>query len=343
VGGDRPYSYAWSNGATTQDINNVSPGFYTVIITDAKECRLRIDDIEVGISGTVLNAQVTAEDITCGQSTGSISVEVLNGNPPYSYSIDGGLNFQNNKNFNNLPAGQYNVITKDANDCMFDTTVIINDPPPTLIPIFSPIASLCEGSIAPNLPQMSLNNIPGTWSPASISTGIPGTTVYTFTPNGNQCASIAELIVIVNPKQESQTDVSVCSSQLPYLWNGQSYNTDGVYTINLTRIAVCDSVATLNLTVNPNVTSTTNTSVCSSALPYTWNGQSYNASGSYDVTLMSALGCDSVATLNLTINPDVTSVTNTSICSSELPYQWNGQSYNAAGSYDVTLVSASGC
>src|SRR5690606_14693407 len=130
---------------------------------------------------------------------------------------------------------------------------------------------------------------------------------------------------------------SICSSELPYQWNGQSYNTAGSYDVTLVSALGCDSVATLNLTINPDVTSVTNTSICSSALPYQWNGQSYNAAGSYDVTLVSASGCDSVATLNLTINPDVTSVTNTSICSSALPYQWNGQNYNATRNYNETL------
>src|SRR5690606_6471811 len=157
------------------------------------------------------------------------------------------------------------------------------------------------------------------------------------------CDSVATLNLTINPGATSVTNTSICSSALPYQWNGQSYNAAGSYDVTSEDGRGGDAVATLNLTINPDVTSVTNTSICSSALPYQWNGQNYNAAGSYDVTLVSALGCDTVATLNLTINPDATSVTNTSICSSALPYQWNGQSYNAAGSYDVTLVSALGC
>src|SRR6185369_4270102 len=105
----------------------------------------------------------------------------------------------------------------------------------------------------------------------------------------------------------------------------------------------CDSVATLNLTVNPAVTSTTNTAICNSQLPYSWNGQTINAAGTYTANLISAAGCDSVATLNLTVNPTVTSTTNTTICSNQLPYSWNGQTINAAGTYTVNLISAAGC
>src|SRR6185295_18600601 len=108
----------------------------------------------------------------------------------------------------------------------------------------------------------------------------------------------------------STTSILICGDQLPYSWNNQSYNAAGTYSVTLQSSAGCDSVATLNLTVNPVVTSTTNQTICSNQLPYNWNGQSYNAAGTYTVTLQSAAGCDSVATLNLTVNSAVTSTTN---------------------------------
>ncbi|MCX6209904.1 MAG: T9SS type A sorting domain-containing protein, partial [Bacteroidetes bacterium] len=48
-------------------------------------------------------------------------------------------------------------------------------------------------------------------------------------------------------------------------------------------------------------TSTTNATVCANALPYSWNSNSYNAAGSYIVHFTNAKGCDSAATLNLTV------------------------------------------
>src|SRR6202007_398433 len=157
------------------------------------------------------------------------------------------------------------------------------------------------------------------------------------------CDSIATLNLTVNNVVTSTTDITICQSQLPYSWNGQSYNAPGTYSVTLVSAAGCDSIATLNLTVNNVVTSTTNTAICQAQLPYSWNGQSYNAAGTYSVTLVSTAGCDSIATLNLTVNNVVTSTTNTAICQSQLPYSWNGQSYNAAGTYSVTLVSTAGC
>src|SRR5678810_675098 len=134
-----------------------------------------------------------------------------------------------------------------------------------------------------------------------------------------------------------------CNNQLPYTWNGQTYNAAGTYSVTLTSSSGCDSIATLNLTVNSVVTSTTDVSICNNQLPYTWNGQTYNAAGTYSVTLTSSSGCDSIATLNLTVNSAVTSTTDVAICNNQLPYTWNGQTYNAAGTYSVTLTSSSGC
>jgi hypothetical protein len=79
-----------------------------------------------------------------------------------------------------------------------------------------------------------------------------------------------------------------------YCWNIQGY---------IVSATGCDSVATLVLTVNPVVTSTTNTTICSSALPYTWNGINITTAGTYKDTLVSATGCDSCATLDTVRQP----------------------------------------
>ena len=104
----------------------------------------------------------------------------------------------------------------------------------------------------------------------------------------------------------------------------------GVYSLDVTVLGCTQNIC-FNF-VTPTVTSTTNTTICDDQLPYVWNGLTFNAAGSQSVTLTSSAGCDSVATLNLVVNPQVTSTTNTTICDDQLPYVWNGLTFNAAKS-----------
>ena len=104
--------------------------------------------------------------------------------------------------------------------------------------------------------------------------------------------------------------------------------------------AGCDSTATLNLVVNPVLTGEETITICESALPYAWNGQTITAAGTYTATLVSAAGCDSTATLILNVNEVVSGSETVTICESALPYAWNGQTITAAGTYTATLVSA---
>jgi gliding motility-associated-like protein len=76
----------------------------------------------------------------------------------------------------------------------------------------------------------------------------------------------------------------------------------GTYLDTLTAVNGCDSIVTLNLTVLPNPTTTLNESICAGN-SYTFNNQVLTTSGVYSVTLLAANGCDSVVTLNLTVNP----------------------------------------
>ncbi len=59
-----------------------------------------------------------------------------------------------------------------------------------------------------------------------------------------------------------------------------------------------------NLRLCTSTSSTTNTSIYSSALPYSWNGQNISTSGTYTYSSINSLGCDSIAILNLTIQPN---------------------------------------
>jgi len=166
---------------------------------------------------------------------------------------------------------------------------------------------------------------------------------YDTLQNINGCDSIITLNLTVNQTSMSTANASACSNQLPYNWNGQSFTTSGIYIDTLQNSTGCDSIATLNLTVNQTSMSTSNASICSNQLPYNWNGQSLTASGTYLDTLLNATGCDSIITLNLTVNQTSMITSNASVCSNQLPYNWNGQSLTTSGTYLDTLQNSTGC
>ena len=93
------------------------------------------------------------------------------------------------------------------------------------------------------------------------------------------------------------TTVVACDS---YTWiDGVTYtssNNTAQYT--LTNAAGCDSVVTLNLTINHSVYDTI---VDTAINEYTWNGEIYSQSGVYEYVAQTATGCDSIVVLILTI------------------------------------------
>jgi gliding motility-associated-like protein len=157
------------------------------------------------------------------------------------------------------------------------------------------------------------------------------------------CDSIITLTLTVNSAVTGAETITICNNQLPYTWNGNIYNAAGTYKDTLTSTAGCDSIVTLTLAVTTAVTGSETANICANQLPYLWNGNIYNAAGTYKDTLISTAGCDSIVTLTLTVKPVITGTQSVTICPNQLPYLWNGNSYNTTGTYKDTLISVSGC
>src|SRR5439155_12379281 len=86
TGGAAPYSYAWSNEATTQDLTGLGAGSYSVTVTDAKGCTAT-QSVTIEQRGAALTVGETHVEVSCfGGSTGSIDVTVTGGTGPYSYA-----------------------------------------------------------------------------------------------------------------------------------------------------------------------------------------------------------------------------------------------------------------
>jgi gliding motility-associated-like protein len=217
----------------------------------------------------------------------------------------------------------------------------------------------CDSTVTLNLTLIALkhatanisicaNQLPYTWNGQNITAGGNGVATYTTT-SSEGCDSTVTLNLTVNPIVTATDNVTICQSQLPYTWNGQSINSGGnsVATYITTSAKGCDSTVTLNLTVNPVRTTTENINVCSGELPYNWHGQTLHTGGNgiATYTTVSSNGCDSIITLNLIVNTMVTATANITICQNQLPYSWNGQNITAGGNAvaTYTTTSSKGC
>jgi len=118
-GGTPPYTYSWSNGATTDSIIGLRMGYYVLSVSDASVCQVH-DNLmrirEIVVDGNVsMNVTATSIKGTCPDaSLGSIKVSTTGGTAPYTYSWSNGAT---GDSIIGLPAGTYSVSVTDAAGC----------------------------------------------------------------------------------------------------------------------------------------------------------------------------------------------------------------------------------
>jgi gliding motility-associated-like protein len=265
-GGATPYTYLWNDGATTQNLNNVGPGNYTLTVTDALSCT-EIQVITVGaLNEIIFSAIITG--VQCEyDSIGAIKLITSGGTSPYTIEWSNG---DNGDAITNLTAGNYEVTATDANGCFADTVfALLSISGLNVNAISSGFA--CDGSgtgtasavVAGNEPPYNYewNNGASTQSITEISAGI-----YTVTVTDalgcidvdTVAAGRAALFIIekniVQPECDTTEDGSIQiilsggNSSLTFEWNnGQDSSTAinlnaGIYTITITDGEGCQLI-----------------------------------------------------------------------------------------------------
>jgi|GEM_PF-426534 len=215
--GQAPYTFAWSNGATSEDLAGLAAGTYSVVITDANGCTATASAVVSG--ATALTASVNATDVLCnGGANGTIDLTVIGGVGPYTYSWSNGATTED---LGGLTPGTYNVVITDVNGCTGSASAVISEPSP-----------MVAGVVETN-PVSCSNPTSG----EATASGSGGTAPYTYqwsANTGNQISAVATGLS-AGTYTVTVTDANICSDVVSITLTGT-----GVSNIQLTAIdATC--------------------------------------------------------------------------------------------------------
>ncbi len=272
-GGVSPYTYAWSNSATTQDISNLAAGTYTVTVTDANGCT-KTTSATVNEPSDPLALSETNVDVLCyGNSTGSIDLTVSGGTPAYSYNWGGGITTQDRSN---LAAGTYTVTVTDANGCTKTISATITQPPSALTASATTTNSTCgnpngsvdltvSGGTSPytyawsnGATTQDLSNVmAGTYTvTVTDANGCTKTTSATVNNTGGPSLSETHVNVLCFGNSTGSIDLTVTGGTSPYTyaWTGGATTQDrtnlaaGTYCVTVTDASACTAVLCVTIT-----------------------------------------------------------------------------------------------
>ncbi len=316
-GGTAPYTYLWSNAATTASITGVVAGTYTVSITDANACS-NSNTVVITEPGALNAISQLDSHVTCfGGSDGAISVITVGGTAPYTYIWSNG---GTSASVGGLSAGTYTVTVTDANGCSDTDNRLITQP------------AILTGSMSVTACDSY------TWMSNGMNYTTSGTYIDTV-QNAAGCDSIVTLSLSINNSSSSSATILVCDAGF-YFWGGDTLRSSGTYLDTIANGVGCDSLMTLNLTLsNTAITQLTDT-VCDWTISA--GGDTLTMTGLYSDTLSTMAGCDSIITLNLLVKNSSDTLFTASACDS---YIWaiTGDTLTASGNYSDTISNAAGC
>ena len=196
----------------------------------------------------------------------------------------------------------------------------------------------------------TLANATAAISPISNIVSVSGTYyVRLETLTDATCFSVAAITVVINPIYSSIVAVTACQNSTVNYPDGTSAvivaNTSHVS--NLLTVAGCDSIITTNVTMNPEYAITSNITTCqNSSVTYPDGVTAVIIANTTHVSnLLTAAGCDSVITTNVTMNPEFAITSNISACqNSSVTYPDGVTAVIITNTSHVSnLLTAAGC
>jgi hypothetical protein len=338
AGGEMPYGYLWSTGATSSSINNLAAGTYEVTITDSIGTKI-VKEVVIG-QPPLLDVFVQGSSISCfGANDGYVNAVSIGGTGQHSALWNNGAT---SLEMGNLPAGNYTVTITDQNGCSKIADYEI-DEPSQLIVSGTTTDVTCFGE---NSGAISTSIAGGTgtktyqWSNGSVMPNLSNlfSGTYSVTAvDGNGCTAASTFEVAQPPILEATTTTTFTSC------NGGS---DGTATVTVTGGTGDVKYLWSNGETTPMIENLT--------------------VGTYQVTLTDANACTTVATANVTdpamlsavveiIQPSCAGDSNGALSAEvsggtgNIIYEWsNGQTESsilqlAAGTYELTVTDANGC
>jgi D-lyxose ketol-isomerase len=397
------YTYAWSNGATTQSIHVTAAGSYGVTVTNASGCSAASVATTVTVNSNPSTPTISAGGPTTFCAGGNVTLTAPAG---YTYAWSNGATTQS---IVVSASGSFSVAVMNANGCSATsaaTSVTVNPNPATpTITAGGPTTFCAGGSVTLTAPAGYTYAWSNGATTQSIVVSASGSFSVTVT-NANGCATTSTATsVTVNPNPATPTitaggPTTFCAggnvtltapTGYTYAWsNGATtqsivVSASGSFSVTMTNANGCAATsAATSVTVNPNPTTPTisaggPTTFCAGGnvtltapvgYTYAWsNGATtqsivVTASGSYSVTVTNANGCGATsAATSVTVNPNpatpaITAGGPTTFCAGGnvtltapvgYTYAWsNGATtqsivVNASGSYSVTVTNANGC
>jgi hypothetical protein len=200
-GGTPPYSIAWSTGVGGNHLYDLTPGNYSVTLTDANQCAW--EQTFSIVESDELNVNLTVSEISCNSSSdGAISADVNGGVAPYSFSWNTGAN---GSSLSNLGAGTYTVTVTDASGCQGTGSASLLEPSALQLAIFKSDIS-CFGSDDGSATATATGGTsPYTyvWSNGASTSIINdlGVGSYTLTVSDARGCSVEESIQIIEPSE----------------------------------------------------------------------------------------------------------------------------------------------
>ena len=273
-GGVPGYSISWSNGATTDSVNQLLTGDYLVTITDANNCQL-IENFDI----TEPSIDLNVTDVLChGLSTGQIEAILNNPAPTSNFTVLwNDANAQTTLTALSLPAGDYTVSMTDQFGCVLTASETISEP--DTLSVYVEHSHLCEDNpIASALvfpsggvtPYAYLWNTNETSELISISN--PGSYAIEVTDDNGCQQNVAitidpivpiELDFVISPvscvdNNDGSVEVFVLAGHAPYTYYWTNYSdsatnsniTSGAYGVTVTDDHQCTTYSEVLLPAN---------------------------------------------------------------------------------------------